>query len=58
MHIFVYVGVKKQLPLDGDAVCMGCGTSVLYCDQREIIEQYFIMIIRKTYVVHCAHYEK
>ena len=30
------------------------GTSALYCDQREIIEQYF-MIKGRIYVAHCAY---
>ena len=42
-----WIGVNKHLPPDRNAVCVGCGTStsVLYCDQREIIVvQYFIII--------------
>ena len=49
VHICVGVnmeGVNKQLLPDRNAVCVGCGTSVLYGDQRENIEQCFIMTQR------------
>ena len=30
LHVHICVGVNKQLPPDRNAVCVGCGTSVLY----------------------------
>ena len=46
LHICVDVnmaGVKQLLP----DICVGCGTNMFCYDQRESIEQYFIMTNRK-----------
>ena len=43
LHVCICVGVDKQLLPHRNAVCVGCGTSTLCCDQRKIIEQYFIL---------------
>ena len=40
VHICVWIGVNNNYLLTGMlSACVGCGTSVLYCDQSEIIEQ-------------------
>ena len=50
------MGVNKQFPSRGDgmlSVWVACDTSVLCCDQREII---VFMMIKAKNIAHCVHY--
>ena len=64
LHVYICVGVNmgngvnKQLPCDRNAVCVGCGTSVFYCNERDIICRTVLYYDQKDNIAHCVHYGK